>query len=200
MCKASPPLSRYLVSWFDENDTEIRKLLDEKSKAHLACVGDPGCDVKKATFRSIRGKVQCELRKMQDSWLSARADEIQGYADRNDSKNFYSALKAIYGPSASSSPTLLSSDGSTLLTDQDKVLERWADHFNSVLNRPSNINDEAISILPQVPIDEDMDRPPDIDEVSKAAEQLSCGKAPGKDGIPAEPRFTSLEGRCYWRI
>ena len=180
------PVVKRHKDWFDENDTEIRKLLDEKSKAHLACVGDPGCDVKKATFRSIRGKVQCELRKMQDSWLSARADEIQGYADRNDSKNFYSALKAIYGPSASSSPTLLSSDGSTLLTDQDKVLERWADHFNSVLNRPSNINDEAISILPQVPINEDMDRPPDIDEVSKAAEQLSCGKAPGKDGIPAE--------------
>ena len=180
------PVVRRHKDWFDENNTEVRKLLDEKLKAHLACVGHPDCDVKKAAFRSIRGKVQSELRKMQDSWLSERADEIQGYADRNDSKNFYSALKAIYGPSASSSPTLLSSDGSTLLTDQDKVLERWAEHFSNVLNRPSNINDEAISNLPQVPTNEEMDRPPDIDEVSKAAEQLSCGKAPGKDGIPAE--------------
>ena len=180
------PVVRRHKDWFDENNTEVRKLLDEKLKAHLACVGHPDCDVKKAAFRSIRGKVQSELRKMQDSWLSERAGEIQGYAHRNDSKNFYSALKAIYGPSASSSPTLLSSDGSTLLTDQDKVLERWAEHFSNVLNRPSNINDEAISNLPQVPTNEEMDRPPDIDEVSKAAEQLSCGKAPGKDGIPAE--------------
>ena len=33
---------------------------------------------------------------MQDSWLSARADEIQGYADKNDMKNFYSSLKEVY--------------------------------------------------------------------------------------------------------
>ena len=180
------PVVRRHKDWFDENDVEIKKLLAEKLKAHQNCVSDPNCNVKKSAFRSIRGKVQCELRKMQDRWLSEKADEIQSYADKNDSKNFYSALKAIYGPSSSSSATLLSSDGVTLLTDQDKILERWADHFSNVLNRPSNINDDAISNLPQVPFNVEMDRPPDIDEVSKAAEQLSCGKAPGKDGISAE--------------
>ena len=102
------PVVKRHKDWFDENNTEIRKLLDGKLKAHLACVSDPDCDVKKAALRSIRGKVQSELRKMQNSWLSARADEIQGCADRNDSRNFFSALKSIYGPSASSSPSLFS--------------------------------------------------------------------------------------------
>ena len=31
------------------------------------------------------------------------------------------------------------------------ILERWAEHFNSVLNQPSQINDEASTRLPQVP-------------------------------------------------
>ena len=180
------PIVRKHKDWFDENNDEIRKLLDEKLKAHKACSSDPNCDAKKAAFRSIKSKVQRELRRMQDDWLSNKADEIQSYADRNNSRNFYSALKAIYGPSSSSSPTLLSSDGSTLLTDHDKVLERWAEHFCNVLNRPSSINDEAISNLPQVPLKEEMDYPPDVAEVTKATEQLSCGKAPGRDGIPAE--------------
>ena len=36
---------------------------------------------------------------MQDTWLSAKADEIQCYADRHDTKWFYDALKAFPRPS-----------------------------------------------------------------------------------------------------
>ncbi|KAL8575860.1 hypothetical protein ACOMHN_014865 [Nucella lapillus] len=82
---------------------------------------------------------------MQDSWLSAKSDEIQGYADRHVTKRFYDALKAVYGPQSSGSSPLLSTDGSTLLTDKKQILERWAEHFDSVLNRPAVINDEAIA-------------------------------------------------------
>ena len=124
---------------------------------------------------------------MQDSWLSIRADEIQGFADRNDMKNFYDGLKEVYGPSTTGSLSpLLSDDGSTLITDKEKVLERWAEHFNSVLNRPSVINDEAIDMLPQVPVEEKMDPIPTLEEIQKAVHLLSSGKAPGSDSIPAE--------------
>ena len=34
---------------------------------------------------------------VQDSWLSAKADEIQGHADRKDSKRFYEGLETVYG-------------------------------------------------------------------------------------------------------
>ena len=61
-----------------------------------------------------------------------------------------------------------------------------AEHFNSVLNRPSSINNEAISRLPQVPINEALDDPPTLLETQKAIRLLSSGKAPGSDSIPAE--------------
>ena len=87
---------------------------------------------------------------MQDSWLSKKAEEIQSFADRKDMKKFHDALKTIYGPKSSGATQLLSADGSTLLTDKDAILKRWAEHFNSVPNRPSSVNGNAINILPQI--------------------------------------------------
>ena len=123
---------------------------------------------------------------MQDSWLNAKADEIQRYADSHDMKNFYCGLKEVYGPTPSGSSPLLSTDGLTLITEKEKILVRWAEHFNGVLNRPSNINDEAINRLPQVPINQSLDVVPTLEETQKAISLLSTGKAPGGDSIPAE--------------
>lgn len=133
---------------------------------------------------------------MQDSWLSAKADEIQGYADRHDTKRFYDALKAVYRPQSSRSSPLLSADGSTLLTDKKQILDRWAEHFNSVLNRPAAINDQAIAHLPQLAINTDLDIPPTYEEVNKAIKQMTTGKAPGPDAIPAEVYKTGGETIC----
>ena len=60
--------------------------------------------------------------------LSQKADEIQAYANFNDMKNVYSALKSVYDSTSSGPSPLLSADGSTLITDKDKILERCADH------------------------------------------------------------------------
>ena len=81
---------------------------------------------------------------------------------------------------------LLSADGSSLITDKDKILERWAEHFNSILNRPSFINEEAIARLPQIAANASLENPPSLDETQKAICMLSSGKAPGPDAIPAE--------------
>ena len=101
-------------------------------------------------------------------------------------KKFHDALKTIYGPKSSGATTLLSADGNTLLTDKEAILERWAEHFNSVLNRPSSINQDAIDRLPQIECNVLLDEFPTVTETSKAVQQLSSGKAPGADAIPAE--------------
>jgi hypothetical protein len=67
-----------------------------------------------------------------------------------------------------------------------RELERWAEHFDSVLNRPSTINDEAILRLPQVEINHSLAELPTVLETHKAIKLLSSGKAPGADSIPAE--------------
>ena len=61
-------------------------------------------------------------------------------------------------------------------------MKRWAEHFDSVLNRPSSINDDAINRLPQVECNLLLDEFPTVSETVKAINF----KAPGLDAIPAE--------------
>ena len=102
---------------------------------------------------------------MQDSWLSKKADEIQSFADGKDMKKFFDALKTIWSPGTT---PLLSADGTSLLTDKEAILKRWAEHFDGVLNRPSSIIDEAINRLPQVECNPLLDELPTVSETVKA--------------------------------
>ena len=154
-------------------------------KLHQAYLNDKS-QAKQAAYSNVRSTIQSKLRAMQDAWLSQKADEIQKFADDNNMKGFYDSIKAVYGPQPASSSPLLSADGCELITEKPRILERWAEHFDNVLNRPSHICEDAISKLPQVDINHSMDDPPTLSEVEKAIQQLSDGKAPGVDAIPAE--------------
>ncbi|BHF85993.1 hypothetical protein SprV_1002917100 [Sparganum proliferum] len=171
--------------WFDDNDAVISNLLAEKNRLHKACVDHSTADNKAAFYRSRR-QLQQRLRETQDAWTARKSEEIQGYADRNEWKNFFSAIKAVYGPPTKGTAPLLSADGSTLLTEKTQILQRWAEHFRGVLNRPSAISDAAIDRLPQVETNADLDLPPSLQETIRAVQQLSSGKVPGSDAIPAE--------------
>ena len=119
---------------------------------------------------------------MQDTWLNAEADKIQGYADWHDTKWCNDALKSVYRSQFSGSfPVIVAN----LLTEKKQILERWAEHFDSVLNGPSTINDAAIECLPQAPVNLELDSPPTTEEVLKAIKQMFTGKARGLDAIPA---------------
>nr|VZI32110.1 unnamed protein product [Spirometra erinaceieuropaei] len=158
--------------WFDDNDAAIRNLLAEKNRLHKVYIDHP-TDATKAAFYRSRRQLQQRLREMQDAWTARKAEKIQGYADRNEWKSFFSAIKAVYGPATKGTASFLSADGNTLLTEKTQILQRWAEHFRGVLNRPSVISDAAIERLPQV-------------ETIRAVQQLSSGKAPGSDTIPAD--------------
>ena len=177
--------SRKHQDWFDENNDEIQRLLEDKHRLHKVHQDDTSSVSKKAACSSMFKTVQTKLRNMQDSWLNKKTEEIQSFADRKDMKKFHDALKTIYDPKGSGATTLLSVDGSTLHTDKEAILKRWAEHFNSVLNRLSSINKDAIDRLPQTECIVLLDEFPTIMETRKAVQQLSSGKAPGAGAIPA---------------
>ena len=172
--------------WFDENYPEIRTLLEEKRLRFITHQQDINSVSKKTAYTTTKHKLQAKLREMHDSWLSKKAEEIQHFADNNNPKRFYDALKAVYGPRSHGTSPVLSADGSKLITEKEDILKRWAEHFSSVLNRPSSVNFEAIARLPQVSINYSLAAAPTDAEVLKAIQQLSNGKAPGSDSIPAE--------------
>ncbi|BHF64157.1 hypothetical protein SprV_0200715600 [Sparganum proliferum] len=79
---------------FDSIDGAISKRLAEKNRLHKACETRP-IDDNRAAFYHSRRLLQRRLRL--DAWTARTAEEIQGYVDRDEWKNF-SAIKAVYGP------------------------------------------------------------------------------------------------------
>ena len=189
--------SRKHQDWFDENDDEIQRLLEEKHRLHKAHQDDTSSVSKKAAYSNICKTVQTKLRDMQDSWLRKKTEEIQSFADRKDMKKFHDALKTIYGPKSSGATTLLSADGNTLLTDKEAILERWAEHFNSVLYRPSSINEDAIDRLPQIECNVLLDEFPTVTETRKDCNNYHLAKPQVQ--MQFLPKFTRLGGYPWQR-
>nr|VZI15082.1 unnamed protein product [Spirometra erinaceieuropaei] len=100
--------------WFDRNDAAISNLLAEKNRLHGAYLDRP-TDANKAAFNRCRCLAQQRLRERQDSWITRKVEEIQTEADRNDSRNFFTATKAIYGSEGLSNLPLID-----ILTPRDR--------------------------------------------------------------------------------
>ena len=154
-----------------------RDSLKRNTKKHKAYLSDAIFVSNKAAYSNICKTVQTRLKDMQASWLSSKADEIQSFADRKDM--FFDALKTVYGPQSSGTTHILNADGTSLLTDKEAILKRWAELFESVLDRPSSINDNAINRLPQVESYLILDELPTVAETVKAIKLVSSAKATG---------------------
>ena len=172
--------------WFDENDQEIQELLAKKRSAHQAHLAQPSCPTKKAAFRLTCSNLQRKLRVIQNEWWTILAEKTQLCADTGDYRGFYEALKAVYGPSHQVLSPLRSTDGQALLTDKVSILNRWAEHFQTLFSADRTVDDAVIQQIPQQSVKEELDEAPTLEEVTKAIEQLKSGKAAGVDGIPPE--------------
>ncbi|BHF79978.1 hypothetical protein SprV_0702310200 [Sparganum proliferum] len=101
--------------WFDETGAAISNLLTEKNRLHKTYVSLPTDHNKAAFYRGCRRGQQ--LRKRKDAWTARRAEEIQGFTDRNECENFFAAIIAVYGPPTKGTAPLLGTDRSTLLIE-----------------------------------------------------------------------------------
>ena len=65
-------------------------------------------------------------------------------------------------------------------------MERWVEHYTELYVRGNVVTEDALNAIECLPELEELDRELTIDELSEALDSLASGKAPGKDGIPAE--------------
>ena len=171
--------------WFDENDPLIKPLLGRLHDLHIASLEDSTDNAKIELYRVCKREVQTYLRNMQNEWWKERAEELQGAADRRDFKTFYRSLKVVHGPVHKASHSIRSKEG-VLLTEPSRVLDRWAEHFNEVLNQNVEFDKTVLDELPQFNVNSGLADTPTLVEVQTCLNQLSSGKAPGEDCIPAE--------------
>ena len=97
----------------------------------------------------------------------------------------YDGMNKAFGPSIVKTAPLKSTSGE-IITDRAKQMERWAEHYQELYSRETTVTDRAIENTESLPVMEELDTPPTVEELSIAINSLANNKAPGKDGIPAE--------------
>ena len=94
---------------------------------------------------------------MKNDWWTKKAHEIQHHADTNNSHAFYDSIKAIYGPQRKNITPVRSADGTILYKDKQQILDRWAEHFNTLLNTSYPTRMNTLADLPCLPTVTDLD-------------------------------------------
>ena len=171
--------------WFDESDQEVAELLRNKNTAHRSALSHPKSAFLRGKFAEVRAETQRRLREVENNWWLSFAQEIQSYADTNDIHKFYETLRATVGPVRRPSTPVRSISGE-LLRNQDEILNRWKEHFSTLLNETSDCDPSILEDLPLIPVDEQLWSFPEREEVVNIIESLKNNKTPGPDGVAAE--------------
>ena len=109
---------------------------------------------------------------MENKWWTQKAEEIQRFADTNDTQKFYEALKTIYGPTQHAVHPVKSKDSTKVIKDHEGILCRWAEHLKELLNCVNPTDPTSVDLIPQLPIIPQLDHPPDFYEVEMAIKGL----------------------------
>lgn len=125
--------------WFDSNSVQIQLFLEKKRNAYKDLLSNPGSSSLKSTFTKTRATIQQAIRTMEDTWWMQKAQEIKHLADCNDTQGFYDTIKTLYSPRRQIFTPVRSADGNNLLKDQQKILECWANHFETLLNHQTEL-------------------------------------------------------------
>ncbi|KAM9333757.1 uncharacterized protein KZ484_018739 [Pholidichthys leucotaenia] len=131
--------------WYDEH---LKKLLEARNTArqeNLQC----NTRSNKKEYSKAQSELQKYTREMKSNWWYEKAEELQTAADRKDIKTFFTGLIEIYSPKPRGLIQLKAMDGETVLQEKDKILDRFADHFDQVLNNPGDLTEEAKEALVQ---------------------------------------------------
>ena len=171
--------------WFDENNSETSNIIDSLHLAHLKYMNNKNSKNIKMSYYAAKSLAQKHLRQLKENWWKTKASELQLAFNANNTKAFYQGLKAVYGPSKITSSPLLSADGKVLLVEEEKILDRWVEHYSELLNRSTNVNLDVINAIKQRRVVNEIDVPPTFSEVKDAITKL-CKGQPGKDAIPAD--------------
>jgi hypothetical protein len=114
-------------------------------------------------------------------WENKALEELESLRSHNETRKFYrmvNSQRKNFMPRT----VLCRSKNGELLSEQRKVLCRWAEHFQDLLNNPEEMEDT----VEQTGGNHTEQEAPSVEEVQRAVDGLKAGRAPGEDGIPSE--------------
>ena len=137
-------------------------------------------------------------RKDKNKWFDKLANEAQEHADRGNMRELYRKMKQIAGKTSKKVTLPVRDKDGNLITDEKGQNERWKEHFEAILNRPSprtvaDIEDPET----ELPVSTE---PFNLDEVRAAIWKMKNNKSPEMDLITAEILKEGGEEVVQWLV
>ena len=166
------------TEWFDE---ECKKSVEERNRARMAML-QRETRATRQLYNETRRKATKTCRKKKREWEKAKLVEIEVLARKRDIRGMYMKIKEQKN-GFQARPQMCESKDGELITENSKVLERWAEYFEGILNA-NNEEDETYTLPIGGP--DPLVNPPTLEETTKAIKSMRNHKAPGEDLITAE--------------
>ena len=170
--------------WFEAKSAAMIPVIEAKRNAHGQYKQSPSAK-NLQIFRAARNKVQQTARRCANEYWMELSHNIQTAAATGNIRGMYEGIKKALGPVQSKTAPLKSTTGE-LITDKGKQMERWVEHYSDLYSRENTVSPAALEAIECLPIMEELDAEPTIEDLSKAIDSLASGKAPGSDGIPPD--------------
>ena len=170
--------------WFEANLTTLEPAFAKKREALLEHKARPSAR-SLAALKKARSDAQRLARQCANEYWTTLADEVQEASDTGNIKKMFKGLKKAFGPSPAKCAPLKSLSGE-LIHDKNKQLSRWVEHYEALYSTENKVSQFALDSIERLPVLVELDSPPTVEELLKAIDTLSAGKAPGSDGIPPE--------------
>ena len=96
----------------------------------------------------------------------------------------YEGIKQATGKPTKRSVPLKSKTGDVNIKDSDKQMSQWVEYYLGIYSGEKSVTQKALDSIEDLPVLEELDSEPSLQELSKAIDALESGKAPDEDGIP----------------
>ena len=133
------------------------------------------------TLRAARSKVQSIARCYTNEYWTEHSEMIQMAAEMGNIRGMYDGIKKALGPMQSKTAPLKSATGE-VITDQGWQMERWVKHYSNLYCRENTVTPSALGAIKCMPIMEELDVEPTMDELGKVIDCLAAGS----DNIPPD--------------
>lgn len=172
--------------WFKESSDTLLPLVEAKNRAHQKVL-QSNATADRKEFRRHQRLVKRAVDKAKEDWICRVAKEAE--AAVKDGRTRWERIRSLQqthmGRRTFKPRSVWKEDG-TLTQGGEDLAKRWSQHFQKVLNIPSEYREQAIDDIPLLPPLLELDSPPTGEELTEALMKLKNRKAGGKSGILPE--------------
>lgn len=176
--------SKQNSDWFVAKSSLLMPVIEAKRTAFSEYKSTPSTHNLKV-LQAARSAVQRMARQCANEYWLQLSEEIQTASATGNIRSMYDGIKKALGPSQCKTAPLKSSSGE-VITDRSKQMDRWVEHFFELYSTENVVTTSALDNILSLPIMDALDAVPTVDELNKAIDSLTSGKAPGNDGIPPD--------------